>query len=265
MRESCWPERRLTCTPYIEGTIFRTGSGRYWSHIFQVVRAHGAALQKTTVCLSMLFLDFANGCAVARFAARSGRVEQHAPPFYPVAGYWDLGKAAGNPDRRSRLRRADDRRQPLQGPSPRRRSQRRKSGDEPHQRGLNTKIHLAVDAHGLPVRVLITQGTTADCTQAGRLIENISADYLLADKGYDSDAVIKQAKDQGMDPVIPLKKNRTEQRPYDEELYKLHYLVENAFLHLKRWRGIATRYAKNSKSVLAAVQIRCIALWANIS
>jgi len=111
----------------------------------------------------------------------------------------------------------------------------------------------------------MTQGTTADCTPAGRLIENISADYLLADKGYDSDAVIKQAKDQGMNPVIPPRKNRTEQRPYDEELYKLRHLVENAFLHLKRGRGIATRYAKHSKSFLAAVQIRCIALWASIS
>ena len=50
---------------------------------------------------------------------------------------------------------------------------------------------------------------------------NISADYLLADKGYDSDAIIKQAKDRGMDPVIPPKKNRIEQRPYDKELYKL--------------------------------------------
>ena len=47
--------------------------------------------------------------------------------------------------------------------------------------------------------------------------------------------------------------------------YKLRHLVENAFLHLKRWRGIATRYAKNSSSFLAAVPIRCIALWASLS
>ncbi|MDR0672847.1 MAG: IS5/IS1182 family transposase, partial [Zoogloeaceae bacterium] len=36
------------------------------------------------------------------------------------------------------------------------------------------------------------------------------------------------------------------------------------FLHLKRWRGIATRHARNTASFVAAVQIRCIALWANI-
>jgi hypothetical protein len=47
-------------------------------------------------------------------------------------------------------------------------------------------------------------------------------------------------------------------------LYKIRYLVENAFLHLKRWRGIATRYAKTSASFLAAVQISCIALWLKI-
>ena len=39
---------------------------------------------------------------------------------------------------------------------------------------------------------------------------------------------------------------------------------KHAFLHLKRWRGIATRYVKRSLSFLAAVQIRCISLWAEI-
>jgi transposase len=88
---------------------------------------------------------------------------------------------------------------------------------------------------------------------------------LLADKGYDTDAILEQAEKQGMEPIIPPKRNRKIQREYDEELYKLRHLVENAFLHLKRWRGIATRYAKNTASFLAAVHIRCIALWANIS
>ncbi|MGH7184002.1 MAG: IS5 family transposase [Nitrospiraceae bacterium] len=140
-----------------------------------------------------------------------------------------------------------------------------KSGHEPDKRGLNTKIHLAVDAHGMPLRVVITQGTRADCTQAGRLIEGMRADCLIADKGYDSDAIVDQAKSQGMIAVIPPRNNRTTKRSYDEDLYKLRHLVENAFLHLKRWRGIATRYAKNTASFLAAVHIRCIALWANIS
>ena len=117
----------------------------------------------------------------------------------------------------------------------------------------------------MPIRVLITAGTTADCTQAGKLIEGLTAENLLADKGYDSDAIIEQATELGMKAQIPPKRNRKEQRHYDKELYKLRHLVENAFLHLKRWRGIATRYAKCTASFPAAVHIRCIVLWAAIS
>jgi transposase len=97
------------------------------------------------------------------------------------------------------------------------------------------------------------------------LIEGIDAGHLLADKGYDSDAIIEQAQRQGMQAQIPPRKNRKKPRSYDKHLYKLRHLVENAFLHLKQWRGIATRYARNAASFLAAVQIRYLALWLNIS
>jgi len=123
---------------------------------------------------------------------------------------------------------------------------------------------MAVDAHGNPVRMFVTAGTTADCTQAGKLIEGIDADTLIADKGYDTDEVVDLAKGAGMQAVIPPKKNRGEQREYDKYLYRLRHLVENAFLKLKQWRGVATRYAKNTASFLAAVHIRCIAIWAKI-
>jgi transposase len=91
------------------------------------------------------------------------------------------------------------------------------------------------------------------------------AEHLLADKGYDSDAIVELAVKQGMQAHIPPRKNRKEQRIYDKHLYKLRHLVENAFLHLKRWRGIATRYAKRSASFLSAVQIRCLMLWIAVS
>ena len=116
----------------------------------------------------------------------------------------------------------------------------------------------------MPVRILITQGTTADCRQAENLVEGINADALFADRAYDTDEIIAMAQTAGMEIVIPPKKNRKVQREYDEYLYRLRHLVENAFLMLKRWRGIATRYAKNSTSFLAAVQIRCLAIWLNV-
>ena len=116
----------------------------------------------------------------------------------------------------------------------------------------------------MPVRFFVTDATVADCSVAETLIADFDAEYLLADRGYDTDAIIEYALKTGMTPVIPPKKNRKVLRDYDKYLYKLRHLVENAFLHLKKWRGIATRYAKNVNSFIASVQIRCIALWLKI-
>ena len=118
-----------------------------------------------------------------------------------------------------------------------------------------------MDALGNPIRAIITAVTTADYAQTESLIKGISADYLLADRDYDSDAVIELANKNGLIPVIPPKRNRRVLRDYDKHLYKIRHLVENAFLKLKRWRGIATRYAKHTRSFLTAVQFRCIILW----
>ena len=140
----------------------------------------------------------------------------------------------------------DDRCQSYQGSSPCRWCPRGKSGNGPHKRGLNTKLHLAVDSHGMPVRLILTQGTTADCSQAIALIQGIQAEHLLADKGYDSNEIVTAALARGINPVIPPKSNRKDPRYYEQDLYKLRHLVENAFLHLKQWRAVATRYAKRS-------------------
>jgi transposase len=87
---------------------------------------------------------------------------------------------------------------------------------------------------------------------------------LIADKGYDTDEIVDLAQKADMQVVIPPKKNRKVQREYDAYLYRLRHLVENAILQFKQWRGIATRYAKNTASFLAAAHIRCIAIWAKI-
>ena len=92
----------------------------------------------------------------------------------------------------------------------------------------------------MPVRVLITEGTRADCGEAHRLTEGLDAANLLADKGYDTDAIVETCKAKGMTPVIPPKRNRNVQREYDHDIYRERHLMENAFEKLKRWRGIAT-------------------------
>ena len=54
---------------------------------------------------------------------------------------------------------------------------------------------------------IVTEGTTADCTKAEELIAGVDADYLLADRGYDSNEIIDSANELGMESVIPPKKN----------------------------------------------------------
>ena len=52
------------------------------------------------------------------------------------------------------------------------------SGYGANKKGLNSKIHLAVDSFGMAVQVIITDVTVADCSKADELIEGIDADYL---------------------------------------------------------------------------------------
>ncbi|PFQ32134.1 IS5/IS1182 family transposase, partial [Bacillus cereus] len=85
--------------------------------------------------------------------------------------------------------------------------------------GLNPKIHLVVDANGNPLKFMITGGEVSDFTEAVDLITGVKAEHLIADKGYDSDEIVRFAKKQGMNPVIPPRKNRNEQREYDKHLY----------------------------------------------
>jgi len=84
---------------------------------------------------------------------------------------------------------------------------------------------------------------------------------LLADRAYDTNSIILCAFGTKMEVCIPSKKNRKEQREYNKDLYKWRHIIENTILMLKGWRGIATRYAKNTSSFLAAVQIRAMFDW----
>ena len=55
----------------------------------------------------------------------------------------------------------------------------------------------------MPVRVIITADPVADYTQAVGLIKGLPAQCLLADKGYDTDAIAEAARPNNMAVVIP--------------------------------------------------------------
>ena len=159
---------------------------------------------------------------------------------------------------------ADDRRKPLQSSSARSGSQGQQSGHEPHKRGLNINC-IWPWVRIVPVRALVTQGTTADCTQAVALIDGCTAEKLLADKGYDTDVLLARAEKQGMSPVIPPKKNRKDQRDYDKKRYKARHLAENAVSSFETVAWYCHRICEEHSVISGRCPHQGYLLWASIS
>ena len=129
---------------------------------------------------------------------------------------------------------------------------------------MSTKIHALVDGLGNPIGFHLTPGQACDLDGADVLLEDMAADTLLADKGYDADKrVIEPLQAQGKTAVIPPKRNRTQPREYDQELYKARHLIENFFAKLKQYRAIATRYDKLAQSFLAGIYLAATVIWLN--
>ena len=83
-----------------------------------------------------------------------------------------------------------------------------------------------------------------------------NADTLIADRGYDSDALRKALAERGIKACIPGRVNRREPIVYDAELYKRRNLIERMFGRLKDWRRIATRYDRCAHTFYSAI---CVA------
>lgn len=130
--------------------------------------------------------------------------------------------------------------------------------------GFSTKIHVRCNAAGLPIGVVLSEGEAHDVTAYEVLMEQRDSDpgAMLADKGYDSDAIRQDLRDSGATPEIPTKSNRKVQYSVSKPLYALRSRVECLIEHLKEQRRIATRYDKLASSFIGFVLLGCIRIWA---
>ena len=126
---------------------------------------------------------------------------------------------------------------------------------------MSTKIHVAGDALGNPVRLIGSPGQRNDIAFAQELIEGFAAEATIADKGYDADPLCDRIAQTGGEAVIPPKRNRTFKRPYDAELYKERNIIERFFNKLKQFRRVATRYDKLLVNFMGFVKLAAIAIW----
>lgn len=129
---------------------------------------------------------------------------------------------------------------------------------------MSTKIHTTTDALGNPLGFHLTPGQACDLDGSDLLLPKLTAQTILADKGYDADKrVIEPLIANGKTAVIPSKSNRITPRDYDKDLYKSRHLIENFFAKLKQYRGIATRYDKLAVNFLGAIYLAASVIWLN--
>ena len=127
--------------------------------------------------------------------------------------------------------------------------------------GFSSKIHAKVDALGMPLDFIVTAGQEHEINSAEILLGDEKSDYLLADRGYDCDALREILTKRGTEPVIPGKKNRLKKIKYDIHIYKERNFIERFFNRIKHFRRIATRYDKTSIMFMGALIVVGILIW----
>lgn len=111
---------------------------------------------------------------------------------------------------------------------------------------------------GLPTKFVLTPGQAADVTQADALLDGATPAVVIADKGYDKQALVDRIEGMGAEAVIPTQKNRAVQRDIDRERYKDRNLVERFWAKAKQYRRVATRYEKTGRNFLAFLHMASI-------
>lgn len=108
---------------------------------------------------------------------------------------------------------------------------------------------------GLPKRLILTPGQRQDVTQAEALLAGLSPKVVIADRGYDSKALVASIEARGAEAVVPTQSDRSVQRSIDWERYKDRNLAERFWAQFKQYRRVATRYDKTARNFMAFVHL----------
>jgi transposase len=128
--------------------------------------------------------------------------------------------------------------------------------------GLTTKIHLLVDANGLPVKLKLSPGQAHDGKSAGDMLGDIGhGQILLADAAYDSDALRHSLACRGAHANVKPMPRRLNVPAFSRSLYRLRNRIERCFNKLKHFRAIASRYDKHDANYLALLHLAAAKLW----
>lgn len=114
---------------------------------------------------------------------------------------------------------------------------------------MTTKVLALTDALGNLVRFVLLPGHRFDTVGVPPLIDGLCFDALIADKAFDSNAIVADLNARGAKVVISQHQRRTKPLPLDAEMYKWRHLIENFFCKLKEFKRIAMRADKTDQSL----------------
>lgn len=128
--------------------------------------------------------------------------------------------------------------------------------------GLTTKIHALADGNGLPIALKLTEGQAHDGRSAADMLDGLGpGQILLADRGYDSDALRARLNERGAWANVKPMPNRVNIPAFSPFLYRYRNLVERFFNKIKHFRAVATRFEKHDANYLALVKLAAAKVW----
>ena len=120
---------------------------------------------------------------------------------------------------------------------------------------MTTKILALTDALGNLVRFELMPGQRYDTIGIEPLLNDVTFGGLIADKAFDSAAIVADLNERVAKIVISQHPRRAQPLPLDRDLYKWRHLIENFFCKLKEFKRIAMRACKTDRSFSAMIYL----------
>ena len=128
--------------------------------------------------------------------------------------------------------------------------------------GYGTKACVIADGGGRALGFTLAPGQAHELPLAPDLLDilpDVPA-WIVADRGYASDAFRQHVWDLGARPAVPAKSNEAPVA-CPAWIYNNRNIVERLWARLKEWRAIATRYEKTAVSFMGVLCLAAALDW----
>ena len=152
-------------------------------------------------------------------------------------------------------------------------SEKRGDGVGKTKRGKGTKWMVVVDGQGLPLGDYLHSASPAEVKLVEKTLAAIRVkrrhrpgrprqkpERMIMDRGYDSDALRKDLRRRGIEPIIPHRKGRRKPPTQDGRVlrrYKRRWKVERTFAWFGNFRRLVVRYDRSLTIYRGFFHIAC--------